>query len=99
MSNLVIDFERYMLPCLSKQLFGIDCPGCGAQRAFVMLTEGNFSGAFEMFPAIYTSILFFCLLTLHLTDKARNYEKAVIIAAILNASIIIIAYIYKMINL
>ena len=46
--------EEFMLPCLNKQLFGIDCLGCGAQRALVLVFQGEFTAAFKMFPAIYT---------------------------------------------
>ncbi len=91
--------EEYMLPCLFKKLFGIDCLGCGFQRAFVMLCKGEFANAFDMFPAIYTSILFFIILGLHLTDKSRNYYRWVIGIAIVNAIIMVISYIYKMSSL
>ncbi|MBL4604087.1 MAG: DUF2752 domain-containing protein, partial [Flavobacteriaceae bacterium] len=40
-----------MLPCYSKQLFGVDCLGCGLQRSFILLTKGEFIEAFKMYPA------------------------------------------------
>jgi hypothetical protein len=46
-----------MFPCISKTLFGIECLGCGFQRAFVLLLEGNFEAAFAMYPAIYCSLI------------------------------------------
>ena len=51
--------EEHMLPCMNKQLFGVECPGCGTQRAIAFLMEGEFWEAFKMFPAIYTLVLFF----------------------------------------
>lgn len=85
-----------MLPCLNKQLFGIDCLGCGAQRALVMVFKGDFSGAFKMFPAIYTILLLllFVLTNLFFKFKGDWYVKAGLI--VLNAVIIIGAYFYKM---
>ena len=47
--------EEYMLPCMHKKLWGIDCIGCGTQRAAYMVTQGEFVSAFKMFPAIYFS--------------------------------------------
>ncbi|MFD2891255.1 DUF2752 domain-containing protein [Flavobacterium chuncheonense] len=88
--------EEFMLPCLNKKLFGIECPGCGTQRSIILLLEGDFIGAFKMFPAIYTLLLLLVLITLHFTDKSRNYTKAIIGIAILNAIITIIAYVIKM---
>ena len=87
--------EEHMLPCMNKQLFGVECPGCGTQRAIAFLLEGEFWEAFKMFPAIYTLGLFFILLALHLLDKKRNYARLVIASAILNGAVILIAYFIK----
>ncbi|WP_026977851.1 DUF2752 domain-containing protein [Flavobacterium tegetincola] len=93
-----MEVEDLMIPCVSKKLFGLDCPGCGMQRATVMVAQGDFSQAFTMFPAIYTTIPLFILIGLHFVDKSRNYTKFIIPIAILNAAIMIIAYFYKLIN-
>ncbi|MES2543419.1 MAG: DUF2752 domain-containing protein [Bacteroidota bacterium] len=84
---------------MNKQLFGIDCLGCGTQRAFLLLLNGQFTAAFKMFPAIYSTVFLFVFLGLHFIDKSRNYNKIIIGLAILNAAIMIIAYIYKLINI
>ena len=88
-----------MLPCMNKSLLGVDCLGCGTQRSFFLLINGNFIKAFYQFPAIYTTLLLFGFLGLHFIDKSRDYHKIIIGMAISNALIMIIAYIYKMINL
>ena len=90
--------EEYMLPCMNKSFFGIDCFGCGTQRAFVLLMKGEFVAAFDMFPTIYTSLLFFVFLGLHLVDKSRSYHKIVILLAIINAVIMVTSYFYKLFN-
>jgi len=87
--------EEYMLPCMHKKIFGFDCMSCGTQRAAYMLFQGDFVGAFKMFPAIYTTIFLFLFIFLHFLDKKRNYSKIIIFLAIVNAVIIILAYIYK----
>ncbi|WP_445458295.1 DUF2752 domain-containing protein [Flavobacterium sp. HNIBRBA15423] len=87
--------EEYMLPCFSKSLFGVECLGCGTQRSLLLLFQGDFIGAFKMYPAIYTTLLFFIFLFIHLIDKSRNYTKIVITTAILNAIIMIVAYYFK----
>lgn len=88
--------EEFMLPCLNKQLFGLDCLGCGAQRAFVMVFRGQFSAAFQMYPAIYTILflLFFLLLNFFVNFKKAFQIKAGLL--ILNAVIIIVSYYFKM---
>lgn len=94
-----MDFEKYMIPCMNKKLFGIECMGCGSQRAFVFLLKGDFILAFKLFPALYTSMLFCFVLGLHFIDKTRNYTKLIIGLAITNAIIMIISYFYKLTNI
>lgn len=89
--------EEYMIPCMHKKLFGVDCMGCGTQRAGYMVLQGNFVDAFKMFPAIYTTILLFVFIFLHFIDKKRKYHKIIIFLAILNAVIMVFSYIYKQI--
>ena len=87
-----------MLPCMNKSLFGVDCIGCGAQRSILLLINGEFIKAFYQFPAIYTTILLFIFIGLHLINKKRDYQKIIIALAIINTIIIIISYIYKITN-
>ncbi len=90
-----MDIEKYMLPCMSKKLFGLDCMSCGTQRAIFLIFEGEFKAAFFMFPPIYTTILFFVFIFLNFSDKARNYHKIIISLAIINAILMIGSYIFK----
>lgn len=87
-----------MTPCLSKTIFGIDCFGCGTQRALLLLVQGEMYAAFKMFPAIYTTILLFAVIALHFIDRTRNYHKLIVSLAIFNAVIMVVAYIHKMSN-
>lgn len=87
--------EEYMLPCMHKKLFGIACLGCGTQRAVALLLQGDFVGAFKMYPAIFTLLLFFIVVGLHFIDKKRNYTNYLVFLAIINAIIILISYFYK----
>lgn len=90
--------EEYMLPCMNKKLFGIECFGCGTQRSLMLLLKGDFVGAFNMFPAIFTTLLFFIVLALHFIDKSRNYQKVIIGLAITNAVIMLVSYFYRLTN-
>jgi hypothetical protein len=87
--------EKYMLPCLNKKLFGVECFGCGMQRAFLLVAKGDFIGAFHLFPALYTTLVLLACIGLHFVDKSRNYHKAIISMAILNGVILVVSYIFK----
>ena len=88
--------ENYMLPCFNKKLFGIDCLGCGMQRSLVYIAKGEFLEAFKMYPAIYTILLFFILVLYNFFSKRKIKPKIIYSLAVLNISIIIISYIFKM---
>lgn len=93
---LLLDIQDFMLPCLNKKLFGIDCPGCGIQRAIVLLFQGNFSGAFKMYPAIYSLGVLLMLVIFNFFHKFKYDYRIKIGLLIFNAVIIITSYIIKM---
>ena len=87
--------EEYMLPCLNKKLFGVDCMGCGMQRSIALIFQGNFADAFYMYPAIYTLILLFGVIIINTFKNFKYANKIIIILAILNVIIIIGNFIFK----
>ncbi|MDX1318218.1 DUF2752 domain-containing protein [Xanthomarina gelatinilytica] len=87
--------EGFMIPCLNKQLFGVDCLGCGFQRAFVFLLKGDFTAAFKMYPAIYTIILLGIFIIFNFYFKFKHAYKLKMGLVFLNVAIIIISYILK----
>ncbi|MFI0491063.1 DUF2752 domain-containing protein [Flavobacterium sp.] len=90
-----MDLEKYMIPCLSKTLFGVECLGCGFQRSFLLLLNGKFAAAFEMYPAIYAVLIFSGIVGLHFLDKSHNYRKLLFIMAIITGLFMVVGYIYK----
>jgi len=87
--------EDYMLPCLNKQLFGIECLGCGIQRAAALLFKGEFIAAFKMYPAIYSLILFLLFIIFDLFIKIKYAERVKIILVTLSILLIITNYVFK----
>jgi hypothetical protein len=92
----VVSPEDYMLPCITKNLFGFECLGCGSQRALSLLLHGEFISAFKMYPAIYTLIPLFLLIGINYFVKFKNDSKIISILAIVSISIILVSYIYKL---
>ena len=91
--------EELLLPCLNKQLFGIECYGCGGQRALLLLIRGDLRGAWFMFPAIYPLLILlaFVIFNLFYKFQAAFYIKIGLI--IFTASIMIISYLLKIYQL
>ncbi|WKD86441.1 hypothetical protein KCTC32516_01816 [Polaribacter huanghezhanensis] len=93
---MYLQTEDYLLPCLNKKLFGVDCLGCGFQRAFLFLLKGDFAEAFKMYPAIYTLIILAVFALLHWKYTFKNGRKIILTLASINVLIIVISYFIKM---
>lgn len=93
---MLVQLEDYMLPCLNKKLFGIDCLGCGIQRALALILKGEFIEAFKMYPAIYTLLLLAFVIILNFFYKVKHAQKIISILAVINVLMIVISYVIKM---
>jgi hypothetical protein len=90
-----MNIEDFMLTCPSKKFLGVECPGCGAQRAVVLVFEGRFSEAFHMYPAVYTLLLFLFIFGLSFIDRKRKYGRILMTLVIINLMMMMGSYIYK----
>ena len=88
--------ERHYLPCLFKKLTGIDCPGCGTQRALIELLRGNLNHSFAIYPSLIPLLVMFAFMLFHLIVKLKNGHIILKMLFILNMLIISFSYIYKM---
>lgn len=90
--------DDYMLPCLNKKLFGVDCMGCGMQRSMALIFKGEFVDAFYMYPAVYSLIILFLYIGINIFFKFKHSNKIIGALAIITVTTIIISYINKIIN-
>ncbi len=86
--------EDHLLACQWKSL-GVECTGCGLQRSLIHLLKGEFAEAFYMYPPVYTLLLMFTFLLLHLKFDFAKGHKILFWLFVLNVCIIIINYILK----
>lgn len=84
--------EDWMVPCVNKKLFGVECFGCGTQRAFLMVLDGKFTEAFQLFPAIYPMLFLLGLAVVSIIDKKRNYSTIIISLGIITALTMVVSY-------
>lgn len=95
---LLLKLEDYMLPCFIKKYTGVECLGCGIQRALALVIDGEFVAAFFMYPAIYTLILLFFTILSRFFYTFKYQAKIINGLTILNIVIIFVNYILKIIN-
>ncbi len=88
--------EDYMLTCVNKKLFGVECPGCGTQRSIALLFKGDFVAAFKMYPAIYPMIILLFFVIFNLFIKFKHDYKIKLGLIFLTAGTILISYFIKM---
>lgn len=86
-----------MLPCLFKTVTGCDCPGCGIQRSFLELLQGNFAESLKLFPALIPLIVLLLFLILHLRYKFKYGAKLLVVQYIFTTSVLLVNYIFKFI--
>ena len=93
--SLLASLEDFMLPCISKQVLGVECFGCGGQRSVHLLFHGEFIEAFKMYPAIYPLSMLALVIGANFFFKFKHSNKIINLLAIITIIIIVISYIIK----
>jgi hypothetical protein len=91
--------EHHLLACPIKSTFGLDCPGCGSQRAFISLLKGNLMESLNYNVALIPFMVTIALLILQLIKKYDNGGKWVMWSFIVTSGITVIQYITKQVLL
>ncbi|WP_459212960.1 DUF2752 domain-containing protein [Aquimarina rhabdastrellae] len=95
MEQFIHFLKEHLLQCPIKSTIGMNCLGCGLQRSFLLLLEGNLSASFVMYPALIPMILMLGFLLLHIIYNFKKGAKILKFFYILNSIIIVINYIIK----
>ncbi|MFC3561701.1 DUF2752 domain-containing protein [Pedobacter jamesrossensis] len=87
--------QNHLIPCPFKYLTGIDCPGCGFQRSFIELIQGNFEKSWSIYPP--TTPLIFLFITAAILYKFKIKSKAIVfkILVILVGNFVVLVYLHK----
>jgi hypothetical protein len=88
--------ESNQLECLYIKYFGLRCPGCGLQTSVIELLKGNIIESFKAYPPLYSILVMFLYLVLHLMFKFKYGSKVLIYMYIINIFSLIINYIYQL---
>lgn len=89
--------EHHLLPCPTKYFFGVECPGCGMQRAIIELLRGNLVESIKLYPPLIPMLLMLVVLIINLKVNSVVWQKVLKIFFIANVAIILINYIFKFI--
>ena len=86
-----------MLTCALKEITGVDCPGCGIQRAFLKLTEGELVESIKLFPALIPMFILFAFTLVHLKFMFKNGHKIILFVFITSTFLTLLNFSFKLI--
>lgn len=84
-----------MQSCFYKKHFGVECPGCGSQRAILKLLEGDVLGSLKMYPPLFLVLLLLSVFALHIIFKFKHGGKVLKYLAIITGIVMFLNYLYK----
>lgn len=90
--------QEHMLPCVSKQFFGVECPGCGLQRSLAFLISGDLVAAFYMYPAIFTLIPLFIVVAVNKLVPFKYAQGLTVYLSISSVALILINFVINLLN-
>ena len=91
--------EHHLFTCFFKSHFGMDCPGCGAQRAFIALLKGDLVQSLYYHAALIPFMVTVLALIIQLIFKFNKGGKWVMWCFIVTSAITLIQYIIHQIIL
>ncbi|MEN8118956.1 MAG: DUF2752 domain-containing protein [Bacteroidota bacterium] len=84
--------------CPYHYYFGIECPGCGMQRALIELLKGNFMESIQYYPVLIPLFFLFLMLLVHLIFELKYGAEILKYLFIFNVLIIVVSYFIKLLN-
>lgn len=96
--SLVGFLEDHLLPCSIKSLTGLDCPGCGMQRAFVALLKGDLASSLQYHPALIPFLFTMIFTGFHLWFNFRNGARVMVSLFAFTCSLMIVNFIVKLLS-
>lgn len=89
--------EVHQLPCLFRAVFGIECPGCGFQRALLLLLKGQVWASVCIWPALLPLMAFVLLGTFRIFGMKKISEELIKNMGFVCLIIILISYLLNLI--
>lgn len=93
--NIVSWLEAHEIPCLIKKTFHIDCPGCGLQRSFIAMLQGNVLQSLHFYPALLPLLILIYIMLINNKWQLLFFEKCIKFGIPSVFAIIVLSYVYK----
>lgn len=87
--------EQHLFTCFFKAHFGLECPGCGLQRAFISLLRGRVTESLHYHAALIPFLITILLLVAQLILKRENGGRYVMWAFIFTCAVTLAQFIVR----
>jgi len=88
--------QNYLIPCPFKALTGFDCPGCGFQRALLLLIRGDFQQSWSMYPPTIPVLIIFLFAAVSYIFPFKARATIINTLAIITGNFILFSYLHKL---
>ncbi len=78
-------------------MIGMDCPGCGMQRAFIALLKGDLIESIKLNASLIPFLITIFYATGHLFFSFRNGARYIVISVIVTTLILMVNFVIKLI--
>lgn len=89
--------EAHQISCLFKETFGTDCPGCGLQRALLLLVKGELWASVCIWPGVIPLLIFLLLILVRICGVKKISDGMLKKVGFVCLIIILISYLLKLI--
>ncbi len=96
METILHWLSDHLLTCPVKAVAGIECPGCGFQRAFVAFLGGDFAACWHHYPPMIPFLLTLVVLVVALRSRLRYRMAVLALSVATTCTFIAVNYALKM---